>query len=51
MDVYYKKEVERANKVKILLWSLLVTPLVTKELKFSHPTLVTMFAYLGTKSD
>jgi hypothetical protein len=25
--------------------------LVTKELKFSHSTLVTMFAYLGTKSD
>jgi hypothetical protein len=24
---------------------------VTKELKFSHPILVTMFASLGTKSD
>jgi hypothetical protein len=27
------------------------TPLVTKELKFSHPTLVTMFTSLETKSD
>jgi hypothetical protein len=26
-------------------------PLVTKKLMFSHPTLVTLFAYLGTKSD
>jgi hypothetical protein len=25
--------------------------LVTKELKFSYPTLVTMFAFLGIKSD
>jgi hypothetical protein len=51
MDVCYKKEVEMTNKVKILLWSLLVTLLVTKELKFIHSALVTMFASLGTKSD
>jgi hypothetical protein len=36
---------KRTNKVKILLYSLLAMSLITKELKFSHLTLVTMFAY------
>jgi hypothetical protein len=45
------KKVDRVNKVKIILYYLLVTPFVTKDLKFSHPILVVMFASIETKSD
>jgi hypothetical protein len=51
MDICYKKKVERTNKVKNTTLVPFSHPLVTKELNFSHPILVTMFAFLGTKSD
>jgi hypothetical protein len=51
VDVCCKKKAERANKAKNTTLVPFSHPLVTKELNFSHPTLVTMFASLGTKSD
>jgi hypothetical protein len=51
MDVCYKKKVERAIKVKNTILVPFSHPLVTKELKFSHHILVTIFVFLGNKSD